>query len=214
MNTLCFDIETIPQPTTLTSIQEEELNRKLENYIFKNPSADLEETKRLIMGTSPFFGEIVCIGLGHDDGDFKTKALIGEEINILQDFWKILQKFNGAFVSYNGLEFDVPFIIARSMKHRIEVTNKSFIDTRRFQKYPHFDVKQIISDWDRYKSCKLQLACDLLNVDSPKEGEIKAKDVAQAYREGKIDKIVEYCLKDIVATYEIYNIVKQYTFIR
>jgi hypothetical protein len=212
--TLCFDIETIPQIAPLSDIQSEELNRKLENYMAYHTNEDPEEAKRKLMGTNPFFGEIVCIGLGYEaNGSFKTKALIGEEKQILTEFWEILSKFNGTFVSYNGIEFDAWFVITRTMMYNITITNKNFIDTRRFQKRPHFDVKQILSDWDKYRSITLNLACDYLGVSSPKDG-LKAKDVWQAYAEGRIDEIAEYCLKDITATYQIYNIVKNYTLMR
>jgi len=73
------------------------------------------------------------------------------------------------------------------------------------------DVKQIVSDWDRYRSCTLSLLCDHLGVPSPKEGEIKAKDVEAAFKAGGIDKIAAYCERDIVATNEVFKIVKQYT---
>lgn len=175
---------------------------------------DIDEARRRIMGTSPYFGEIVCIGLGYEtNGSFKTKALVGPEEQILTEFWEILDKFNGTFVSYNGIDFDVPFTLSRSMKHGISITNKSFMDTRRYQRRPHFDIKQILSDWDRYRSVTLHLACDHLGVPSPKDG-LKAKDVWKAFAEGRIDDIAEYCLKDIVATYQVYTIVKNYTIMR
>lgn len=214
---MSFDIETVPQISPLSNIQTEELSRKLDNYLSKrSENEDIEEAKRLLMGTSPYFGEIICIGLGGEDasGEFKSLSIIGTEKEILQKFWKRITDFRGTFVSYNGLEFDVPFILARSMKHGIKVTNKTFIDTRRFQRYPHFDVKQILSDWDKFRSCTLHLACDHLGIPSPKEGEIKAKDVAQAYADGRIDEIQKYCLRDVRATLQIFKIVREYTIIK
>lgn len=216
MDSLSFDIETIPQRAPFSIIQEEEFSRKLETYLSKRSEEDVEEAQRLLMGTSPYYGEIICIGLGYEngDGEFKTRSLIGEEPLILTNFWNLISKFTGTFVSYNGLEFDVPFILARSMKHNIKVTNKNFIDTRRFQKYPHFDVKQVMSDWDRFRSCTLRLACDHLGIPSPKENDIKAKDVAKAFAEGRIEEIQEYCLRDVKATLQIFKIVKNYTIIK
>lgn len=216
MNALSFDIETIPQLNP-SPIQLEELSRKKENYSAKHLEEDDAEVTRLLMGTSPYFGQIICIGMGwYSDADrqYKSKGIIGDEPEILRTFWTSIAKFNGIFVSFNGLEFDVPFIIARSMKHRIKITNNNFLDTRRFQRFPHFDVKQVMSDWDRYRSCTLNLACDHLGIPSPKDGEIKAKDVADAYSRGEINKIEEYCLRDVKATLDIYEIVAQYVRIK
>jgi len=213
MTELCFDIETIPQQAPLTDVQSEELDKKLKSYLSRRPDdEDQVEARRLLMGTSPYFGEIVCIGLGYESkSGYKTKALIGDERNILIEFNNIISKFSGIYVSYNGLEFDVPFISGRAMKHKIIINNKNFLETRRFQKKPHFDVKQIVSDWDRYRSVTLSLLCDHLGIPSPKEGEIKAKDVEAAFLAGGIDKIAAYCLRDIVATDAVYQIVRQYT---
>lgn len=111
---------------------------------------------------------------------------------------------------YNGLGFDVPWIIKRSIKHNIKAASKPFLDLRRYQKYPHFDVQMILADWDRFNVVSLDLACDLFAVPSPKKGVVKAEDVAQYYDDGKIDEIAAYCLKDVDATYKIYKLLTQY----
>ena len=147
------------------------------------------------MGTNPFFGEIVCIGIRqvNDTGQFDERAIVGTEKEILCEFWRILSKFQrGIFISYNGIAFDVPFILKRSMFHGLTPTNKLFLDKRRFSKFPHFDVKLVFSDFDRYQGCTLRLACEHMGIESPKEGEIKAEDVAQAFEDGKINEIAEY----------------------
>ena len=218
MNTLTFDIETIPQKN-ISDIHEEELQKKIKSYLKYNdtPPEGMDEVRRLLMGTNPFFGEIVCIGLKqiNTTGQYDERALVGTEKDILCEFWRILSKFQrGLFISYNGISFDVPFILKRSMVHQLTPTNKLFLDTRRFSKFPHFDVKLVLSDFDRYQGCTLRLACEHLGVPSPKEGDIAAKDVAQAYEDGRIKEIAEYCLRDVTATYEAYKITKKFTYIR
>ena len=61
METITFDIETIPQ-TKLTDIQQYELDKKLERRFANSdePTAEeYESAKSLIMGTNPYFG-ILC----------------------------------------------------------------------------------------------------------------------------------------------------------
>lgn len=210
MNTLTFDIETIPTPDEeLSDIQKEEIERKVDKYLERSPQADPMEVKNLIMGTSPYFGKIVVIGI-HKVTALAEKSyyIIGEEKDILLKFWKDIATFNGIFVSYNGLGFDVPFINKRSMKHGLFPSNRKFLKTYRFSQDNHFDVKDVISDYDRYAAPTLHLACDLLGIPSPKEGEVKASEVAKAYAEGKIIPIAEYCVRDTVATYKAFKKLK------
>lgn len=143
----------------------------------------------------------------------QTKTLIGPEKDILQNFWEILgklEKDRTTFVSYNGIGFDVPFINIRSLYYNIIPTNQAFLNLRRFQKYPHFDVMQWLANWDNMAKISLELACETMKIDNPKSGDIKAKDVAQAFKDGFIKKIAEYCERDVKATLELYLKVKHY----
>ncbi|MBC8436922.1 ribonuclease H-like domain-containing protein [bacterium] len=215
MDLLVFDIETIPQQGKLTTTQQENLDKKLAKAFGNETPTNEEYNKKrsFIMGTNPHFGEIVCIGVKKvlSTGEFDATSLVGTEPEILTKFWDIAKKHRGRYVHYNGLGFDVPWIIKRSMYHGIKPSNKEFLDTRRYTKYPHFDVQMILADWDRYAAVTLDLACDFLKVPSPKEGEVKGDQVEQAFLDGKINQIAEYCLRDVDATHKVYNIVQTYT---
>lgn len=162
------------------------------------------------MATSPFFGKIICIGTLCNKNPL---VLTGEERDILKQFWEIIDtKDRITYISFNGLDFDAPFIVKRSMVYGLKPTNNSFLDFKRYSRYPHFDVKLIISDFDKYAFGNLQLLCDHLQIPSPKEGEIKAENVYDAFLKGQVDKIAEYCQRDVEATYRIYTIIKDYTY--
>lgn len=202
---LVFDIETIPSKRKLNDIEIAELEKRISK---RKEDAD----KNLIMATSPFFGDIVCIGLYkivQDKG--ASKALIGTEQEILTEFWRIIRNFNGTFVSFNGLGFDAPYIIKKSMFHNILPTNNNFMDLKRFSRFPHFDVRLVMNDFDAYASGSLEFFCSFLNIPSSKEGKIKADKVAEAYDNGMIKDIADYCIRDVVATFDIYKILKNYT---
>jgi len=178
--------------------------------------SDLKHARNLIMSVSPYLGKIVVIGVHYKDDNNKvqTDALFGnDEREILINFWKYLSQFGkGLFISFNGLAFDVPFIIKRSMYHRITPSNNSFLDLRRFSKWPHFDVKMVVGDWDRYAVGTLDLLTNFLGIPSPKDGKVAAADVNQAYLDGKLKDVADYCLKDVIATYEVYSVVKNFTY--
>jgi len=202
MQKLSFDIETVPQEN-LSDIQLEELNKKI-----SRSKEDLTENelRNKICATSPYLGKIICIGLHMQDtdGDEESLALTGDEDKIIRRLWGILGKQDDTqFVSYNGISFDVPFIAKRSMYYGIIPTNYNFLKVRRYASYPHFDVKELISDWDKFSAPTLKLACDLFGVPSPKEGEVKAENVYEAYLNGGIGEIAEYCVRDTVATLRV-----------
>lgn len=207
---ITFDIETIPQEN-LTALQEEELNKKFLN----SNSPQTEDYKVLLASTNPLLGQIVCIGVvTYDPNTLKKSSyyIAGPEREILQDFWKIIEHDKGnTYISFNGVNFDAPFIIKRSMHHKIPATSKNFMDLRRYQTWPHFDVKAVFNNYDSYVSGTLATICEFLGVDSPKNGEIKGNNVYEAYKKGRIQEIGEYCIKDVIATYECYDIIKNYT---
>lgn len=211
MDFISFDIETIPSKKTLTELQEEELRKRLASSQDKSPEK-IEDLKSLIMATSPFLGEIVCIGMvKHTDTGSQQNYIIGTEKEILADFWDYIKHFNGTFVSFNGVSFDAPFILKRSMFHKILPSNNNFMDLKKFQKYPHFDVKSVFNNFDSYTSGTLDMLCEFLGVTSSKTGSVKGSNVAQAFDNGKIIEIAEYCVRDTVATFECFNIIKNYT---
>lgn len=213
-NTLTFDIETVPQQAPLTTLQDTEIEKRIDSLLLRKPDENREKTKRLIMATNPFFGEIVCIGFYKTtlSGETGSIALTGTEKQILEKFWGIVGKFDGLFISFNGIDFDVPFILKRSMYHRIEPRNNNFLDLKRYSRFPHYDVKQVISDFDRFAGGTLELICEFLGMPSPKAGGIRAENIEKEYKKGNIAGISQYCLLDVETTYKIWDISKKYTF--
>ena len=99
METITFDIETVPQ-TELSNIQQHELDKKLERRFSGSSEPTTEEyesAKSLIMGTNPYFGEIVCIGLMKTttDGKYDTIGLTGDEKDILSHIIQTLNETYG-----------------------------------------------------------------------------------------------------------------------
>ncbi len=216
MDHICFDIETIPQQTAMSKIQNEEFDRRLA-YRIKDTTTpeELHDLRRKAMATNPFFGEIMCIGMyrkhnnngSMEDGE---TVLTGTETQILSNFWKVIKDFKGLFIHYNGLGFDIPFVIIRSMILGLKPSNDLFLNLRRFTTWPHHDVAMVLANWDKYGMVSLRLACDMMGIPSPKEGEIKAENVEKAYKDGNIKGIGEYCLADTKSTYALFDIQKQY----
>lgn len=220
-NTFTFDIETVPLKD-MTEIQIEELEKRLTTIKNKEnvTPEEIDQERRKISGTSPFFGMIVCIGIRLDqNGVFDSKVLKADnydlkaEKKMLEEFWEIASKDKWLFVGFNSLDFDAYFIIRRSAFHNITPSNKFFLSTNPWTHTVHFDLMKVLtaSKWREHIS--LKAACDFFNIPSPKEGEVVASEVAEYYENGKLDAIADYCLRDISATHALYNKVRKYVFI-
>jgi predicted PolB exonuclease-like 3'-5' exonuclease len=205
-----YDIETIPQKG-LSKIQESELQIRFErSKMYERTLKGIGEmsvaaAKRKFMAISPYFGQIICIGL-YWPCSKKKEALVGTEHQILTNFWDRIRQenFTGYFISFNGLSFDAPFIMRRSMILNILPTNQVFMDTYRYQKKPHRDVYLMISDFGTSFLANLDLACDAYGIESPKHGAVRADNVAEYYEKGEIQLIADYCLRDVMATNDLH----------
>jgi predicted PolB exonuclease-like 3'-5' exonuclease len=222
-NIIVWDIETIPQISPFSPIQEEKMANKISYYVERE--MDPDEAKRLVAATNPFYGQVICISMYEVSDRFPdaNKATLvaspkklanglfePEEENLLIDFWDYIKNFKGTFVGFNSLKFDAWFVQVRSMKHKVYPANTDFLDFRLFQNYPHYDVMQHLANWQFQLRPSLELACDFFGIPTPKKGEVKASTVAEAYQQGKIKEIAEYAMRDVEATYEIYKITKDY----
>lgn len=210
---IVFDIETIPQqPGEFPPALEDLISRKMERALRSNPNmsapAQLEE-RRKIMATDPFLGRIICIGLYMPGSDSRIAITDDSEKVILDRFWKLIAGFNGLFVSFNGVRFDCPFIVRRSIVNRVAPTNATFLQFNKYDPFPpHFDVMLQLSGREGFIS--LKHACEILGVASPKDGDIKADGVEQAWKDGRIKEIAEYCLRDVIATHKVFEIIYPY----
>ena len=112
---LIVDIETIPCPF-IDEVVEETVNKNVCSYI-ERTGDDPENAESLIRSTSPFFSQVLCIGMRwlKDDGSAKDKVICGEsEGSTLRAFINIINhpsSKNIRFIHYNGLGFAIPFLI-------------------------------------------------------------------------------------------------------
>ena len=201
-----FDIETIPlEVGQYSPVLEELIEKKLVRALKADPTViDPISERRKIMATDPLLGRIVCIGVYLPHKDEKIAIVDSSEKVILQKFWKLLSTFSGLFIGFNTVRFDVPFILKRSLIHGVKPTNGLFLQYTRFDPNPpHFDVMLQMSGRDGFVS--LKYACAALGISSSKDGKVQAAGVEQAYKEGRINEIAEYCLDDCRATHQLYE---------
>ena len=77
------------------------------------------------------------------------------------------------YIHYNGMGFDIPFLIVRAAHYGIQINNWNFKDLRRFSYKSHIDIMMFLCNWNSYNAVSMDIACRSFRIPSPKEGKIK-----------------------------------------
>lgn len=218
MKKLVIDIETVGIPW-------EELDPYVREYLIKGLSeGDAEETRRA-GGLSPFRGRIVAIGVIRlDDGrscalyevpgqtELRTEKagartyISGSEKQILEKFWQFFDD-DSRFISFNGRQFDGPFLMIRSAIHG--VMPKRDLVGYRYGYHPNCDLREALNFFgttnSRQFKFNLDLACKTFGVETSKSEGIDGRSVETWYRAGRHREIADYCLEDVRATAQLYE---------
>lgn len=217
MKKLVIDIETVGTPW-------EEHDNYVREYLIKGMNeAEAEEEKRR-GALSPFTGRIVAIGVVNADTgrscamyevpgqtelitrkDGMRTLISGTERQILEKFWDFLGK-GDRFISFNGRQFDGPFIMIRSAIHGIQP--KRDLIGNRYRFHPNCDLREVLNFNGtlnaRQMRFNLDLACKSFGITSSKTEGMDGRAVETMYRAGRHEDIAIYCLEDVRATCELY----------
>lgn len=208
-NHLAFDIETVPAAdlTEYSEAVQEKIGKKIERQQTRNPDFDF----KYFASTHGDFGKIICISLGYIHGEkIKLKSLHGhDEYSILEEFNNVIKSIRGVFIHYNGLNFDVPFVLQRMAHHGIKPASDRFTNLRRFSYEPHLDLMMWYYNWDMSKVLPLGVLAELHNMPSPKE-DLSGDKVYQAYLDNEWERICRYCEFDVATTLNLWNKVFNY----
>ena len=194
---LFLDIETVPAEEKHHEVLREIHARKLANN--RKVSAKFED----YLAATSFdgsFGRIICIGYATDDKP--AQVISGTEKEILEKFWEIAKEAK-LFIGFNCMDFDLRFIYQRSVINKIKPT----VDLS-FRRYYHDQIYDVMYEWTKWayqQSVSLDTLAKALGIPSSKGGGIEGKDVAKAYKDGRIKEICDYCKKDVEVTREIYK---------
>ena len=104
---------------------------------------------------------------------------------------------NVRYIHYNGMGFDIPFIMIRAAHYAIEIKNWNFKDLRRFSFKSHIDIMMFLCNWNSYNAASMDIACRSFRIVSPKGDKIKVGTVAKAYTGGNISGVEDYVMRDV-----------------
>ncbi len=223
MKKLYFDIETIPCDESshkpLEYLYERKLGKKMkEKNLDKEAAiAEIGTLEKYIESTGfdGAFGRILCIAYAINDEATRVICNDGNEKKTLEDFWFVAKQID-LFVGHNIMEFDLRFILQRSIIlgvkptwNRFEIPGVKpwemgkFLTFARYKSAPIFDT---MCEWSNWGSGKVGLEhiALALGIPTPKEG-IDGSEVWKFYQDGKVKDICDYCMRDVETTRAIYQ---------
>jgi predicted PolB exonuclease-like 3'-5' exonuclease len=213
VNTLVFDIETVPDTA---------LGRRLHGLhdLTDEQVAEVMFTKRRQETGSEFLSHeqhrVIAISVALRSRDSLKVWSLGDEQSsekeLLERFFEGLDKFTPDLVSWNGAGFDLPVMHYRCLLHGITASrywetgdsDSSF----RFSNYlsrfhwRHMDLMDILSGFQGRGRASLDAVATLLGF--PGKTGMHGGDVWDAYRRGELKNIRAYCETDVVNTYLVY----------
>ena len=218
MKTVVFDIETVSRPwLSLDPLQRARLTRwseSREDFLRGKEGGAL----------SPYTGKVIVIAMlnpesgkgivwyeaeggrasrASDDGCFEYVGC--PESEMLADFWKNIEKFD-RFVSFNGRAFDGPFLAVRSAIHGLSPSKN--LSGYRYSLESHVDLLEVLTfhgTVSRDLAPSLHSACLAFGIPSPKSEEMHGYAVGDAYREGRLADVADYCRRDVEATAALFR---------
>ncbi|HMS69154.1 MAG TPA: ribonuclease H-like domain-containing protein [Saprospiraceae bacterium] len=216
-STLFLDIETVsefPDYESLPAVFKELWDKKavrinpesatdllLRDKIYKNNAAIYAE-----------FGKIVCISVGYINSDkqIRAKSFAGhDEKQILEEFTALIsQHFDDPksyfFCGHNIKEFDIPYICRRMVKHGVTMPHMLDIAGKKpWQTEQLMDTLDLWRFGDIKGYTSLALICAVLGIESPKSDLDGSKVGPVYYEDQDLERIVSYCVEDVIATMKV-----------
>jgi predicted PolB exonuclease-like 3'-5' exonuclease len=213
MNTLVFDIETVPD--TALGRRLYDLHDQSDEHV-----AQIMFTKRRQETGSEFLSHeqhrVVAVSVVMRSRDALKVWSLGDagssEKDLIERFFDGLDKYTPDLVSWNGAGFDLPVLHYRSLLHG--VTASRYWETGdgdssfRFSNYlsrfhwRHIDLMDVLSGFQGRGRASLDDVATLLGF--PGKLGLHGSQVWDVYREGGISRIRDYCETDVLNTYLVF----------
>jgi hypothetical protein len=231
MAKLVFDIETAAMPlASLDDAQREYLFREAERL----PDPDAREARRgeIVQQCNlwPFTAEVVCLAMlnvdtgrgqvlfrpedaaegdAEESGEVKYVACL-DEAELLTSFWEVARRYD-QIVTFNGRGFDVPFLYLRSAILGVPISRRDWLGYR-YQTQPHCDLAEQLTFYGvsgregAARRFNLDFYCKAFGIASPKSQGVTGLDVSRLMAAGRAREVAAYCLRDVQATRQLYQI--------
>jgi hypothetical protein len=206
-----IDIETVPQvsdrgqlPDNLKKLFADKISKTVpENYnaneVYDQKAGILAEFGKVICISTAFFfkdkGDRICLKIkslsGHDEAD-----LLRQFVTLTDKFYSYRKKF--FFAGHNIREFDIPFLCRRMVINNIQLPTYLHIYGAKPWEIMMVDTMQWWKFGDHKNYTSLHLLASILDIPTSKD-DIDGSMVQHVYyKENGLQRIVEYCEKDVI----------------
>ena len=212
---LAFDLETVPDVAGLRRLRAE-----WAGLPDRDVAAQAFAERRERTGGSDFLPlhqhRVVAIGCAfRDDSGLRVRCLGAQgdsEERMIADFFRLVERYTPQLVSWNGGGFDLPVLHYRALVHGIAAAryweNGDEDRDFRFNNYTsryhsrHTDLMDVLSMYQGRAAAPLDELSRLCGL--PGKLGMGGDKVWDAYCEGRIEAIRDYCETDVVNTYLLY----------
>lgn len=182
---LVLDIEVIPE-----KFDQEQINEYLMDKNFPRKM-------------HPLFSRILMIGLKFMNGNLEL-IYPKDEKKLLTQFWNRINELKPELiVTFNGYNFDIPFIQIRSQINGVKPTMNINLNKWKSDSSNHYDCMQVLSANQTFLNVALEISCQVFGIQVP-EHRISGESVPKLYNAGELETIKEHCQQDIVMTEELF----------
>lgn len=221
MRRIIFDIETCAYPVeSLSESQQEYLLRYSEKETEEDKKSQKRDDAIRYLSLYPLTAKVVAIGIYHVEKEKtfvyyeskESEEWASEEKNVqykglsekemIQSFWRIVD-FTDQVITFNGRNFDIPFLMMRSAMLEIRPTKN--LMGNRFNSNNHVDLLEQFTFYGTTRKFNLDFYCHSFGVDSPKSKGVSGMEVKTLYEVGRIKDIAIYCGEDVNATFKLFN---------
>ena len=213
---LFLDIETVPISYEFGALEEKtkQLWDKKTKYLQERDRLTAEEIYEKA-GIYAEFGKIICISVGFlvqvkGDAQIRLKSFANKnEKFLLQEFIDLLNSYYNhesyILCAHNGKEFDFPYISRRLLINELKLPKLLNNAGKKPWEINNIDTLELwkFGDYKHYTS--LELLTHIFNIPTPKD-DIDGSQVAKIfYEENDLDRIINYCEKDVVAMMQLFR---------
>lgn len=217
-----FDIETLANTDLIDVLPEPEValgNTKDEEKIAaKIAQAKQKQIEK--MALDPFFGRACSFATWSDEPGEKrgfhviSEISDAEEVILIKKILDMLCVTSTTYpsvITWNGYNFDFPFVFKRAILLQVEVPSGLWGLSRwckRYSNVPHCDLMRELCGWNE-QHFSLETASRMILGEGKTEG-INYQEFRNKIESGEGEYIGLYNLKDVELTYNIYKKVSRY----
>lgn len=211
---LVFDLETIPDVSGLRTLLDSDAALSDAEVAAHAFAARREKTgSDFLQHHLHRVAAISCVF--RDDEGFRVRSLGSlddAEPKLIQDFYRIVERYTPQLVSWNGGGFDLPVLNYRALIHGINAArfwemgdeDRDFKWNNYLSRYHtrHLDLMDHLAMYTGRANAPLDDLAKMCGF--PGKMGVDGSQVWSLYQEGRLQEIRDYCETDVVNTYLVY----------